>query len=103
MEIVDGWMCAIFPLKSDSLSLTFHVRAEVVADLFEDEVDVLLGGNGVGGDVGGRVGGPGDGHLLPWQEEDDSPITGGGVQKAHVVRAGWGSRVRGGGGVPPGF
>lgn len=66
---------------------TFHVGAEVMPDLAQDEVDVLLHGDGVGRHVGGRVRCPGDGHFLPGQEEDDTPIAGGGIQEPHVVRA----------------
>lgn len=66
---------------------TFYVGAEVVADLPQDEVDVVLPRDGVGRHAGGRVGRPGDGHLLPGQEEDDASITCGRVEQAHVVGA----------------
>lgn len=40
------------------------------------------------GHAGGCVRRPGNGHVLPGQEEDDPTITGCWVQKTHVVRAG---------------
>lgn len=55
---------------------TDNVRAQVVADLPQDEVDVILSGDGVGCHAGGRVGGTSDGHLLPGQEEDDTAVAG---------------------------
>lgn len=66
---------------------TFYVGAEVVANLPEDEVDVVLPWNRVSRHPGGRVSRPGDGHLLPGQEEDDPPVACGRVQQSHVVRA----------------
>lgn len=66
---------------------TNHIGAQVVADLPEDEVDVILSGDGVGRHTGGGVCGAGDGHLLPGQEEDDTAVAGGRVQQAHVVWA----------------
>lgn len=66
---------------------TFHVRAEVVADLTQDEVDVVLPWNRVGRHFGGRVGRPGDGHLLPGQEEDDAAVARRRVEQTHVVGA----------------
>lgn len=73
--------------RERSVERTFHVRAEVMSDLAQDEVDVLLPGDGVGRHVGGCVCCPGDSHFLPGQEEDDTPIAGGRIQKPHVVRA----------------
>lgn len=73
--------------RERSVERTFHVRAEVMSDLAQDEVDVLLHGDGVGRHVGGCVCCPGDSHFLPGQEEDDTPIAGGGIQKPHVVWA----------------
>lgn len=70
-----------------SPGITFHVRAQVVAHFAQDEVDVLLRGDGVRGDVRGAVRGPCDRHLLPGQEEDHSAVAGGRVQQPHVVRA----------------
>lgn len=82
-------MCVVFlrPVRCYFASCTFHIGAEVVPDLAQDEVDVLLHGHGVGRHVGGRVRRPGDSHFLPGQEEDDTPVAGGGIQKTHVVRA----------------
>lgn len=37
--------------------------------------------------AGGRVGRPGDGHLLPGQEEDDTSVTCRRIEETHVVRA----------------
>lgn len=68
-------------------SRTFHVRTEVVADLPQDEVDVVLPRDRVGRHVGGRVGRPGDGHLLPGQEEDDASVACRRIEQTHVVRA----------------
>lgn len=67
---------------------TFNVRAQVVANLPEDEVDVVLSWNGMSGHTGGRVRGPSNGHVLPGQEEDDTTVTGCWVKKTHVVGAG---------------
>lgn len=66
---------------------TFYVRAEVVANLPQDEVDVVLPRDGVSRHAGGRVSGPRDGHLLPWQEEDDTSVARRWIQQTHVVRA----------------
>lgn len=67
-------------------SPTFHVRAEVVADLSKDEVDVVLSRDGVGRHFGGCVCRPGDGHLLPGQEEDDTSVARSWIEQTHVVR-----------------
>lgn len=64
---------------------TFYVRAEVVAHLPQDEVDVVLPRDWVGRHVGGCVGRSCDGHLLPGQEEDDTSVTGGRIEQTHVV------------------
>ena len=89
MDCTQRCVCVLWPRP------TLHIRAEVVAHLCQDEVDVLLRGDGMSRHAGGRVSRPGDGHLLPGQEEDDTPIAGGGVQQTHVVRTGGG---RGGAG-----
>lgn len=68
-------------------SRTFNVRAEVVADLSQDEVDVVLPRDGVGCHAGGRVGRPGDGHFLPGQEEDDTSVARRRIEQTHVVGA----------------
>ena len=65
---------------------TFYVGAEVVADLPQDEVDVVLPRDGVSRHAGGGVGRPSYGHLLPGQEEDDASVTRRWIQKTHVVR-----------------
>lgn len=38
--------------------------------------------------TGWSVCGSSNGHVLPGQEEDDTPITGGRIKKTHIVRAG---------------
>ena len=65
---------------------TYYVRAEVVADLIQDEVDVVLPRDWVCRHVSGRVGRPGDGHLLPGQEEDDTTVACRRIEQTHVVR-----------------
>lgn len=78
--------CPACPPREGS-PFTFHVCSQVVAHFAQDEVDVLLGGDGVGRDIRGAVRGPCDCHLLPGQEEDHSAIAGGWIQQPHVVRA----------------
>ncbi|KAF3857470.1 hypothetical protein F7725_009329 [Dissostichus mawsoni] len=65
----------------------------VVADLPQDEVDVVLPRDGVSRHAGGGVGRPSYGHLLPGQEEDDASVTGRWIQKTHVVRTVGGEQV----------
>ncbi len=60
-------------------SITFYVRAEVIAYFVQDKVDVILHWDGMGCDFSGRVCRASDSHLLPGQEENDTAITGGGV------------------------
>lgn len=67
-------------------SSTFYIRAEIIADLPQDEVDVVLPWDWVGCHTSGGVGCSGDGHVLPRQEEDDTTIAGGWIEETHVVR-----------------
>lgn len=76
-----------FVLRGYERLRTFYIGAEVVADLPQDEVDVVLPRDRVCRHLGGCVGRPGDGHLLPGQEEDDAAVARRRVEKAHVVGA----------------
>ena len=75
------------PGGQDISTTNLDVGGEVVSDLVENPLDLLLGRNGVLLDRGGRIGCSGNNVSLPWQEEDDTSVRRGRVEKTKTLRA----------------
>ena len=69
----------------------FDIRREVAADLLENPADLLFCRTGLSFDCRRRIGRPRDGVTLPWEEENDAPVGGGGIEETHCA---WGVVVR---------
>lgn len=74
--------------KLKGMHVTFNITTQVVTHFIQNEVDIFFGRNGMVCNISWSVGSASYSHLLPGQEENNSPITGRWVKKSHALWAG---------------